>query len=402
MPYGYGYPIGVPPPAYQAPGMGWLPAATMAAGLLAAARGPGSRSRSTSRRRGSSKPVRPPPRKGIKKARKGRSGRFGKRRRVKSIARDAARKRRKIIKAVSKTVYQKLNFRDIFFNSINRGGDDSGTTFATANHNRCQWFANLVTRPSTLDQLLKIGSNEASAADATWNQPILMNRAKLTLRLKCNHSTPSEITVWTCWPRKNIRQEMAAITGANPAALVTEVGEIDGPVQTEDVDMNMYDATPFDNPGWCSKFKLKQRFQKCLEPGEEVALRFYGVGKKAGPKYITKRQVLDAPSSTFSADYRMIKGYGPLVLIRARGCLAHDESKVPAVGTTYDMTDFNAHYTGFNIDCAWHWEFQCTKVPDNHISSAVGRQNVMPNPVVTALNSEAWLQPAAAEAKEAS
>lgn len=341
------------------------------------------------------------------KRRKRSNGRFKRRRNFgrKYRVRKSKGWQSKVMRANAKVPATQQVLKDISFSALNYFGVDDESK-SQLGHNTCGWYSVAGTTSGQLDNVLMACGNVAASSSLDDDFRALLIRAYTKVKLKNNGSLAAEVTMYRCTPRKKLYSllDYPAVThgifGGNPPLLVT-AGDSEQPDQfATAMSMINFDAEPYNSNAWCSAFKVKRAWTKCLNPGDEADF-FIPTWRKFSGSTFSKRQFNVESSETIAAQQQYVN-LGPLLLFRARGCLAHNEDDITSAlstviaGTPAVNFDTGAHYSNFNIDLAIHRVIKFAKL-DQPQSYKSARRSAMPNPDVGLVADSAAFAPDTSE-----
>jgi len=140
-----------------------------------------------------------------------------------------------------------------------------------------------------------------------------------------NMNHPCEITVWCCYPRKRATEGAIPETdwyGFEPSKLISGFTQVQTLDQTTALTGSEWFSTPFLSSQWCGRFKIHQKCNQILAPGGELRV-VSGIPKSF---FLSKKTFGVNDNTAISGQYGYIAQSGPIILVRVRGCIVHDET----------------------------------------------------------------------------
>lgn len=239
---------------------------------------------------------------------------------------------RKLLAILDKTLAPKFNYKVIQYGWL-QYVSASGTD-AVSGRAQFYSFPNCVD-PVTADLLM--GSVQATAFNAYDPQiPVRIDRSSHKISMKNASDHCCEILLWKCWPRRDMLiGQINELFGLNPQALLDGFAATTLPYNTSRIQEDDADATPYMSQEWTNAFKLSKPMARKLMPGEEIVIKM--------PR--TKLKIIQptkygyfVASETMSANYRMLPKGGPSTLLRARGCIVHNQAGISGLNPTPIVT----------------------------------------------------------------
>lgn len=186
-------------------------------------------------------------------------------------------------------------------------------------------------------------------ADVKRNWQLFIESVRKVVTLQNNYSMPAVIDLWIVTPKKNqlVNASSADIAGISPGLISTQTPTES---KTTTFAFNQIGHEPWMSGLFTDGFRMKKLKTVHLDPGQSTKITVAGKGG-----LFSKSLYGVTDTGKFLDDHMIIRGlsqYG--ILIRVHGKLSHDESTVPAVGTTQDNMFHNVAYSSYNLDCAWH------------------------------------------------
>jgi len=174
--------------------------------------------------------------------------------------------------------------------------------------------------------------------------PFYLTRAQCKLIFKCQTQQCAELDFWKCYPRRDISVTWDANPfGGSPPMLVngftnqTAEDKVAATVGYDD-----WDATPFMSRDWVNTFKLRKAGHKVLGPGQELAVKLPRGwrSKKVHPwrDGVNPAGAITGPANNYANRYYWMRKQGPIILVRARGCLVHDQSAATGLNPVPTVT----------------------------------------------------------------
>lgn len=222
---------------------------------------------------------------------------------------------------------------------------------------QCGWLSWSAMRPSNLDNMLSQGYNgnlvsgtapagggaiTASLVDGgviitavPSDYEVFFEQSSTETIMKNSSSQQVRLTLWECWPRKDLPSTISSPYGPDPQLLLDGFADTitdnlaggSGSFQPA-ILYNSYGATPFQSGEWTSSFKLKQIHNCVIMPGEQLVHKLNN--KKSF--LVSKRSYGVKSSSSIQSNYQLVRKCGPVILMRIEGMPCHDESKVLHTG----------------------------------------------------------------------
>jgi len=235
---------------------------------------------------------------------------------------------------------------------------------------RCQWSVFPTTLPSDFDESIKewwdLGTDGASPGTGAmiqfWDSHLIMRNMA---------SAKCEVDVWLAWPKFDVPNKASTpytqaffvladgTYGASP--LISDSYQAtqmplhasysaNAPFSTEEIYVyNDWNANPHENPVINELFTLQHKKKLLMNPGDEAECT-WGLPsiRELSPfsDLLTNPGVPDVKTlSPYQDNYALMKRNGPLVIMRVRGRLVHDESKQGAnPGTAGNFGLFNLEW----------------------------------------------------------
>lgn len=164
---------------------------------------------------------------------------------------------------------------------------------------------------------------------------VFFERATMETIMKNSSSQQVRLTLWECYPRKDLPIGVSNPYGLDPQLLQDGFSDTvpdnqaggSGAGQNA-ILYNSYGATPFMSGDFAGCFKIKQLHNCVIEPGEQLTHQL----KHNGSFLLSKRSFGVKSASSIGATYTYTRKQGTLMLLRVEGMPVHNESAVTHTG----------------------------------------------------------------------
>jgi hypothetical protein len=237
-----------------------------------------------------------------------------------------------------------------FAGNVNRIGDNT--------QNQCQWYAFdycCGNGPKMLD--LGLYAAKASTTTIGTDFPeVWFERSYQTIQFRNAGNESLEVAIWRCTPRTDMPQTTQGLKGLNPTQFTEAFAATDAEVvpNARAITYNDWCATPFNSPLWCRMFKCKMLTGKTLGVGDGFKL---DCNLKKGfvvsaARFGCTGGVAGATTNTVIFDqWRHLRCLGPILLMRVRGTVFHDESTTGGSNPTVTVGQTGSFSLDFAVKC---------------------------------------------------
>lgn len=214
----------------------------------------------------------------------------------------------------------------------------------TFKQGKCQWYGFSMIQPSYIDNMLQNAGQTGSNVQEL--QEVFFEQASQKLQFKNNSDRGAQLTVYACFPRKDMSatQSLTPI-GLNPSLLQDGfTNMVTTSLASSALAYDQYNASPFNSTNWCRMFKIKMVLNRYLEPGQMHVLN----SSLKTRKIFDKARYGVKTADLISTDYAYLRDCGPIFLVRAQGTIAHDETTV-----TQPLSSGSATVTASSFNIEW-------------------------------------------------
>jgi len=201
-----------------------------------------------------------------------------------------------------------------------------------------------------LDSIQQIG--QGLPVGAAYNERFKVYLQRWSQRYVCKNamSQRCECDLWLLYPRRDYAPigEFKTFLGADDPSLIfqgaADVPQMGTALAFPTTNMSNYNASPYYSPPLCSAFKVKKLGKTYVEPGGQFEI------VQNIPKafvYSASSFGCDSKQPFISDQFSILRKTGPVILLRIRGTLIHDESKTS--GGTVPSTVVST--SSFGLDC---------------------------------------------------
>jgi len=223
-------------------------------------------------------------------------------------------------------------------------------TVASSSSGNCSWhiFGGFVTGILDSIQQLAQGLSIGAAYDTRFK--VFLQRWSQRYICKNSMSQRAECDLWLLYPRRDYAPvgEFKTFLGTdNPSLLLqgaVDVPQMGAAAAFPPINMLNYNASPYLSPPLCSAFKVKKLGKTFVEPGGQFEI-IQNIPKAF--VYSASSFGCDSKQPFITDQFSILKKTGPVIMLRIRGTLIHDESKT--VGGTGPSTVVST--SSFGLDC---------------------------------------------------
>jgi len=215
-----------------------------------------------------------------------------------------------------------------------------------SNQNQQQYYMAWPALALDLDEWMKNAYAKDDIATVTRASEIFLRSVVKRLTLSNNANHPCEVTVWVVTPKRPYSQLASAVSGINPALITSDV---ETEAKTTAIGFSSWGHEPYMSSYFAEAFRIRRFQHRVLQPGQYMSLVQRGRGG-----VISKLKYGITEANGFNNEFTVMRPLGDVgFLIRARGTLVHNESKVLTNGAQMYATDLQVARGGFNLDCQW-------------------------------------------------
>lgn len=234
---------------------------------------------------------------------------------------------------------------DMYNNSVSINNEVS------MQQNQCGWYSWAALTPQLQDNMLSSGYNGGQVtgtavsgavsgveidggipiAQVPSDYEVFFERSARETIMKNSSSQQVRLTLWECYPRRDLPSTVSAPRGADPQLLLdgfadTVPDNLPGGSGAADppILFNTYGATPFQSAEWVGSFKMKQLHNCVIQPGEQLIHTL----KNDRSFLLSKRTYGVKTSSSIQGNYVHTRHDGMIILMRVEGMPVHSEPAV--------------------------------------------------------------------------
>lgn len=222
--------------------------------------------------------------------------------------------------------------RDVLRFNMNWAGTD--------HQNAQQYYMTWNYTAADVDTWLAKANNFNTIAEVETVGELLVRKVTSKITIKNAFSHCCYVDVWYIKPRRAYNQSLASVFGVNPAVLTSTETE----TKFNAFAYSLYGHEPTDDSDFTRLFKIYKGRRVKLEPGQDHS---YFLRSRKGWKIYSKIDYGIPALGGFNDHYTIMPHSNIGLLLRVRGCLVHDESKIVM---PLEATNTSVAAGGFALD----------------------------------------------------